>query len=225
MHFVHINCCRSTSIRIYILQILTSAINVSDHPGNAAETPFAQIHPADFRAHVARDIRETQTSIATTSTNAQTIGEFAAARPNVKTYRGPSNAHVSTAPLLTPSPKVAEGQWPVPTMVNARVTPFVPPVPARARSPTSDPIAKIRAIRLLASPMPNALFKTAFPCADACQDSNFCPSEGLALTSMSARPLPPLVGQEPFAKIPSDRSVANVRPDYRVTPQEAAPDR
>ena len=156
--------------------------------------------------------------------NAQTIGEFAAARPNVKTYQGPSNAHVSTAPLLTPSPKVAEGQWPVPTMVNARVMRFVPAVPAHAQSPTSDPIAKTRATRLLASPMPNALFKTAFLCADACQDSNFCLFKGLALTSMSARPLPPHVGLEPFAKTPSDRSVANVLPDYQVTPQGAALD-
>ena len=152
------------------------------------------------------------------------IGEFAAVRPNVKTYRVPSNAHVSTAPLLTPSPKVAEGQWPVPTMANARVMPFVPAVPAHAQSPTSDPIAKTRAIRLLASQMPNALFKTAFLCADACQDSNFCPFKELALISMSARPLPPLAAPELFAKIPSDRSVANVRPDYRVTPQEAALD-
>ena len=156
--------------------------------------------------------------------NAQTIGEFAAARPNVKTYQGPSNAHVSTAPLLTPSPKVAEGQWPVPTMANARVMPFVPAVPAHAQSPTSDPIAKTRATRLLVFPMPNALFKTAFLCADACQDSNFCLFKGLALISMSARPLPHLAAPEPFAKIPSDHSDANVPPDYRVTLQEAAQD-
>ena len=145
--------------------------------------------------------------------NAQTIGEFAAVRPNVKTYQGPSNAHVSTAPLLTPSPKVAEGQWLVPIMVNAREMPFAPAVPAHARSPTSDPIAKTRATPLLASPMPNVLFKTVSRCADVCQDFNFCLCKEPVLILMSANRLRALVVLELFVKILWDHLGVNVPRD------------
>ena len=91
------------------------------------------------------------------------------------------NAHVLMGRPLTPLRKDVGVLWHARLIISALVMPSAMADLAHVLNPMLAPIARTLVTRLLVFPMLSVLFKLAFPCVDACQDSNCYPSKELVL--------------------------------------------
>ena len=91
------------------------------------------------------------------------------------------NAHVLMGRPLTPLRKDVGVLWHARLIISALVMPSAMADLAHVLNPMLAPIARTLVTRLLVFPMLSVLFKLAFLCVDACQDSNCYPSKELVL--------------------------------------------
>jgi hypothetical protein len=185
---------------ILLLQILMNATRALDHLESVEATQFAQI-PQDVILVLANPvIPVTPMSTVMTSTSVHRI-----------------EAHVTMERPSIPSPAGAEVQSPAQTVTSVPATPFAQEVPAIVPRPTLDPIAKTPVTRQPVSQIHNVSSKMQFPCVDAYPDFSFFPSSEPVSILTNARPLNRPVAKEPFVKMQSEHSDANVRPEQPET--------
>jgi hypothetical protein len=202
---------------ILLLQILMNATRALDHLESVEATQFAQI-PQDVILVLANPvIPVTPMSTVMTSTSVHRIEAHVVVRLHAKIFPAPSNAHVTMERPSIPSPAGAEVQSPAQTVTSVPATPFAQEVPAIVPRPTLDPIAKTPVTRQPVSQIHNVSSKMQFPCVDAYPDFSFFPSSEPVSILTNARPLNRPVAKEPFVKMQSEHSDANVRPEQPET--------